>query len=200
MDDKDLGPAGLDSDQSTKRPPTVRRRSVIKVAVAGAGGLLLGTTYVKANVVSIGLQHTYAISGSGGGGGQPSIEVSKTIDSVNTADGIITGTITITDVSSAPVGATVESFEDIVEKKPAGPSPFETIGTFTSESAGTPGIDYSPDLVGFSIPPTGSQSFAYTIRLGAGVLNGNTASVRNTIRVKVVGRDLVFHYTESWPD
>jgi hypothetical protein len=118
--------------------------------------------------------------------GQPSIEVTKTVvEAIRDVSTLtLTGVITITDVSDAPVGFTVEEIRDVVEFR---------IGNQWQENPTDELVMPCPPLT--QAPPEGRCSGDYIVQT---VVPPNAGAARNVVHVKVFFRDKDFLYREPF--
>jgi hypothetical protein len=160
----------------------VSRREVLSRGLhAGAGLAAVG--WVRPSISTI---DTTVLAQPTPPVGQPSIEVTKTVvEAIRDASLLtITGVITITDVSDAPVGFTVEEIRDVVEFR---------IGNQWQEAPTTEVVMPCPP--GTQVPPNGSCSGDYIVET---VIPTDASAARNVVHVKVFFREKDFLYRQSF--
>jgi hypothetical protein len=159
----------------------VSRREVLSRGLhAGAGLAAVG--WVRPSISTI----NATVQAQPSPKGQPSIEVTKTVvEAIRDGSALtVTGVITITDVSDAPIGFTVEEIRDVVEFR---------IGNQWQEN---PTDDVTmPCPPGTQVPPNGSCSGDYIVET---IIPTDARAARNVVHVKVFFRDKDFLYRESF--
>ncbi|MHB1414177.1 MAG: hypothetical protein ACYC1C_02900 [Chloroflexota bacterium] len=185
MDENETKPQVQDGKPRKRRAAKVGRRQAIKSGVAVAGGIALGTTYVKPNVVSVGVQEAYAITPVPTTEpplppvfepGQ-SVNVWKTISQTDW-QGRLSGTVTIENQADTS-GVTVTAVSDDVQYKVGG-------GDWTNIPVTS--LAFTPALAaGYTIPgPKGTtREFQYSISVS---IPQNATALRNVIIVNLQGR------------
>lgn len=178
-----------DTKGQVERPPhpgppgkRVSRREVLSRGLqASAGFAAVGWVRPRISTISVtaGAQPTPP-------GGQPSVEVQKTVvEAIRDGSALtLTGVITITDVSDSPVGFTVEKIRDVVEFR---------IGNQWQENLTTEVVMPCPP--GTQVPPEGSCSGDYIVET---LIPPNAQAARNVVHVKVFFRDKDFLFRESF--
>jgi hypothetical protein len=161
----------------------VSRREVLSRGVhAGAGLAAVGWVRPSINTIDSTVQAQPTPPG-----GQPSVDVTKTVvEAIRNGDLLtVTGVITITDVSTAPVGFTVEEIRDVVEFK---------IGSQWTENPTNELVMPCPP--GTQVPPEGSCSGDYVVET---IIPPGASKARNVVYVKVFFRDKEFLHREEFP-
>jgi hypothetical protein len=171
-----------------ERPPhpgpfrkRVSRREVLSRGLhAGAGLAAVG--WVRPSISSI----NTTLQAQPSPKGQPSVEVTKTVvEAIRDGSSLtVTGVITITDVSDAPVGFTVEKIRDVVEFR---------IGNQWQENLTNEVVMPCPPLT--QVPPNGSCSGEYIVET---LIPPNASAARNVVHVKVFFRDKDFLHREGF--
>ena len=120
-------------------------------------------------------------------GGQPSVDVTKTVvEAIRDGSALtLTGVITIKDVSTPPVGFTVEEIRDVVEFR---------IGNQWTENPTNEVVLPCPP--GTQVPPEGTCEGDYIVETA---IPPGASKARNAIHVKVFFRDKDFVYREEFP-
>jgi len=173
-----------------ERPPhpgpsekRVSRRDVLSRGVhAGAGLAAVG--WVRPTISSI---RTTARAQPTPPTGQPSVDVTKTVvEAIRDGSTLtVTGVITITDVSTAPIGFTIEEIRDVVEFR---------IGSQWQENPTNEVVMPCPP--GTQVPPEGTCSGDYIVET---VIPPSAIKARNVVHVKVFFRDKDFLHREEFP-
>ena len=176
------------SEGQGERPPypgpfrkRVSRREVLSRGLhAGTGLAAVG--WVRPSISSI----NTTVHAQPSPKGQPSVEVTKTVvEAIRDGSSLtLTGVITITDVSDAPVGFTVEKIRDVVEFR---------IGNQWQENLTNEVVMPCPP--GTVVPPNGSCSGDYIIDT---LIPPDAQAARNVVHVKVFFRDKDFLHREGF--
>jgi hypothetical protein len=158
-----------------------RREALSRGLHAGAGLAAVG--WVRPSISTI---NTTVQAQPSPPQGQPSVEVTKTVgEAIRDGSALtVTGVITITDVSDAPVGFTVEEIRDVVEFR---------IGSQWQENPTTEVVMPCPP--GTQVPPEGSCSGEYVVET---IIPPNARQARNVVHVKVFFRDKDFLYRQEF--
>lgn len=119
--------------------------------------------------------------------GQPSVDVTKTVvEAIRDIDALtLTGVINVKDVSTSPVGFTVETIRDVVEFR---------IGSQWQEWPTNEVVMPCPP--GTQVPPEGTCSGNYIVET---TIPPNAQAARNVVHVKVFFRDKDFFYRQAFP-
>lgn len=160
----------------------VSRREVLSRGLhAGAGLAAVG--WVRPSISSI---RATARAQPSPPRGQPSVEVQKTVvEAIRDGSAlVVSGVITITDVSDAPVGFTVETIRDVVEFR---------VGSRWQESPTTEVVMPCPP--GTQVAPEGSCSGDYVVET---MIPPGAHQARNVVHVKVFFRDKDFLYRQEF--
>jgi hypothetical protein len=160
----------------------VSRREVLSRGLhAGAGLAAVGWVRPSISTIDTSVQAQPTPPG-----GQPSIEVTKTVvEAIRDGSALtLTGVITIDDVSDSPVGFTVEEIRDVVEFRIAN----QWHETPTTEVV-------MPCPAGTQVPPNGSCSGEYVVET---IIPTDARAARNVVHVKVLFRDKDFLYRQAF--
>jgi hypothetical protein len=178
------------SEGQGERPPrpgpgedrVSRRQALSRAFHTGAGLAAVGWVRPSISTIDTTLQAQPTPPG-----GQPSVDVTKTVvEAIRDGDLLtVTGTITITDVSTAPVGFTVEEIRDVIEFR---------IGNQWAENPTTEVVLPCPP--GTQVPPEGECSGDYIVET---VIPPGASKARNVVYVKVFFRDKEFLHREEFP-